>query len=77
VNIGNPDEMSVLELAHRVIEITGSSSGIEFVDRPVDDPGVRRPDTSLAQSALDWHPAVPWEVGLRRTADWFAHELAA
>jgi dTDP-glucose 4,6-dehydratase len=77
VNIGNPDEMSFLELTHRVIEITGSSSGIEFVDRPVDDPGVRRPDTSLAQSALDWHPAVPWEVGLRRTADWFAHELAA
>jgi dTDP-glucose 4,6-dehydratase len=77
VNIGNPDEMSVLELAHRVIRITGSSSGVQFVDRPVDDPGVRRPDTSLAQRALGWDPTVPWEIGLRRTAEWFAHELAA
>jgi len=77
VNIGNPEEMSVLELAQRVIEITGSRSGIEFVDRPVDDPGVRRPDTSLARRALGWEPAVPWDVGLRRTADWFAQELAA
>jgi len=77
VNIGNPDEMSVLELARRIIEITGSSSDVVFVDRPVDDPGVRRPDTTLAQRELGWHPQVPWQEGLARTAQWFTRAVAA
>jgi dTDP-glucose 4,6-dehydratase len=77
VNIGNPDEMSVLELARRIIEITDSSSDIVFVDRPVDDPGVRRPDTTLARERLGWEPTVPWQEGLRRTAEWFAAATAA
>ena len=77
VNIGNPDEMSMLELARRIIELTDSSSEIVFVDRPVDDPGVRRPDTTLARERLGWEPAVPWQEGLRRTAEWFAAATAA
>jgi dTDP-glucose 4,6-dehydratase len=77
VNIGNPDEMSVLELARRIIEITDSSSDIVFVDRPVEDPGVRRPDTTLARERLGWEPTVPWQEGLRRTAEWFAAATAA
>jgi len=71
VNIGNPDEMSVLELAHRIIEITASTSTVEFVERPVDDPGVRRPDTTQARELLGWAPEVPWQEGLARTAEWF------
>src|SRR5688500_6457775 len=77
VNIGNPDEMSVLELAERIIALTGSSSTVEFVDRPVDDPGVRRPDTTLARQVLGWEPQVPWQDGLTRTAEWFAAVTAA
>jgi dTDP-glucose 4,6-dehydratase len=77
VNIGNPDEMSVLDLARRIIELTGSTSRVVFVDRPVDDPGVRRPDTTLAVRELGWRPQVPWAQGLARTAQWFVNELAA
>jgi len=77
VNIGNPEEMSVLQLAERIIAVTGSASTIEFVPRPIDDPAVRRPDTGLARTALGWQAQVPWEEGLRRTVAWFADELAA
>ena len=77
VNIGNPDEMSVLDLAHRIIELTGSRSGVRFVDRPVDDPGVRRPNTTLARRLLGWEPQVPWQEGLARTAEWFVRRSAA
>ena len=64
VNIGNPDEMSVLRLAERIIELTGSSSRIRFIDRPVDDPPTRRPDIALARRELGWEPAVDWRRGL-------------
>jgi dTDP-glucose 4,6-dehydratase len=77
VNIGNPDELSMLRLAEWIVELTGSDSPVEFVDLPVDDPKVRRPDTTRAEELLDWRPVVPSEVGLRRTVDWFAGELAA
>src|SRR4051812_5481248 len=60
INIGNPDERSVLQIAQDVVAATGSRSSIEFVDRPVDDPGVRRPDTTKAQRLLGWHPRVTW-----------------
>ncbi|MET8160266.1 UDP-glucuronic acid decarboxylase family protein [Sphaerisporangium sp. NPDC005289] len=75
VNIGNPTEMSVLELARTIRDLAGSSSPIDFVDRPVDDPGVRRPDTSLAAERLGWRPEVEVTTGLRRTIDWFAERL--
>jgi dTDP-glucose 4,6-dehydratase len=75
VNIGNPEEMTVLELAETIRDLAGSDSPIQFIDRPVDDPAVRRPDTTLARERLGWRPTVPPEVGLRRTLDWFAVEL--
>ncbi|HEV7725351.1 MAG: UDP-glucuronate decarboxylase [Modestobacter sp.] len=72
VNIGNPDELSMLELARWIVQLTGSESTIDFVDLPVDDPKVRRPDTTRAEELLAWRPAVPSAEGLRRTVDWFA-----
>jgi dTDP-glucose 4,6-dehydratase len=72
VNIGNPNEFTVLELAQKVIDLTGSSSEIVFEPLPVDDPTQRRPDISLAKKVLGWEPRVPLEEGLRRTAEWFA-----
>ncbi|MDQ3990496.1 MAG: NAD-dependent epimerase/dehydratase family protein, partial [Actinomycetota bacterium] len=72
VNIGNPDETSMLTLAERIRDITGSGSRMEFVDLPVDDPKVRRPDTTLAEKILAWQPRVDAEEGLRRTVAWFA-----
>jgi dTDP-glucose 4,6-dehydratase len=74
VNIGNPDERSVLRIAQDVIAVTGSQSTIEFVDRPIDDPGVRRPDTALAEELLSWKPAVDWRDGLRSTVAWFREQ---
>ena len=76
VNIGNPTELSVRRIAEDVVAATGSGSDITFVDRPVDDPEVRRPDTALAREALGWTPEVPWEDGLGRTVAWFADALA-
>jgi len=77
VNIGNPDELSMLRLAGWIVELTGSESAIEFIDLPVDDPKVRRPDTTRAESLLGWRPEVPSEEGLRRTVAWFASVLRA
>jgi dTDP-glucose 4,6-dehydratase len=76
VNIGNPSERTVLQIAEDVIAATGSRSPIEFVERPVDDPTVRRPDTTRARELLGWEPAVGWAVGLERTVDWFRGALA-
>lgn len=76
MNIGNPDERSVLQIAQDVIAATASRSGIEFIERPVDDPGVRRPDTRLAEEVLGWRPQVSWSDGLARTTDWFRSESA-
>ena len=71
VNIGNPNEFTVLELAQRVLEVTGSSSEIVYEPLPVDDPTQRQPDISLARRVLGWEPRVPLEEGLRNTAAWF------
>jgi dTDP-glucose 4,6-dehydratase len=71
MNIGNQSEISMLDLARWIAELTESSSEIQFIDRPVDDPGVRRPDITLANTVLDWSPEVPVEKGLLRTIDWF------
>jgi dTDP-glucose 4,6-dehydratase len=66
VNLGNPDEMSLLELAKTVIKLAGAASDIIFEALPVDDPNVRRPDITRASQALGWQPEVPLEEGLRR-----------
>ncbi|TML83489.1 MAG: SDR family oxidoreductase [Actinobacteria bacterium] len=67
VNIGNPQELSLLELAQTVIAVTGSKSEIVFEALPVDDPQVRQPDITRARQLLGWEPTVPLEEGLRRT----------
>lgn len=71
VNIGSPYEMTMLELAELVRELTGSNSRITFVERPTDDPSVRRPDIGVARTALDWEPATAPREGLERTIAWF------
>jgi len=77
VNIGSQDEMSMLELAERVRDLTGSGSTVTFVDLPVDDPRKRRPDTTLAGEVLGWQPQVPVEEGLKRTLEWFSAQAAS
>jgi dTDP-glucose 4,6-dehydratase len=69
VNIGNPDEFTLLELARAVIDVTGSKSEIVYEALPTDDPQVRQPDTSLAQTVLGWAPEVSLREGLKRTID--------
>jgi dTDP-glucose 4,6-dehydratase len=71
VNIGNPDERSMLDIARDVIAATGSRSAIAFVERPVDDPAVRRPDITCARELLGWEPTVSLAEGLARTISWF------
>jgi dTDP-glucose 4,6-dehydratase len=71
VNIGNPDERSVLSIAQDVIAAAGSTSSVELIERPVDDPEVRRPDTTLAREQLGWSPQVGWSEGLGHTVEWF------
>jgi dTDP-glucose 4,6-dehydratase len=76
VNIGNPDEFTMRELADIVLEITGSSSEVVFEPLPVDDPTQRKPDITLARERLGWEPQVPLREGLERTAAWFRESLA-
>ena len=71
VNIGNPEELTVLRIAEDVLRAVGSGSALQRVELPVDDPKVRRPDTTLAQQLLGWQPLVPWGEGLARTVAWF------
>ena len=71
VNIGNPNEETLLELAKRILSLTGSRSRIAYRPLPVDDPKVRRPDIARARKALKWAPRVPLETGLKKTIDHF------
>lgn len=71
VNIGNPGEFTIGELAKMVIEMTGSKSQIVHRPLPADDPTRRRPDITLAQEKLGWQPQIPLEEGLAKTIDWF------
>jgi dTDP-glucose 4,6-dehydratase len=71
VNLGNPHEMTIADMARLIIKLTGSPSTIEHAPLPPDDPAVRRPDTSLANRLLKWQPVVPLEEGLLRTIEWF------
>jgi len=77
INLGNPVETTVGELARRIIELTGSRSKIERRPLPVDDPVQRCPDISKAKSVLDWEPKVPLEAGLKKTIAYFDKLLAA
>ena len=69
VNIGNPDEYTLLELAQAVIEATGSTSEIVFEELPMDDPQVRQPDITRARQLLGWEPTIGLGEGLRRTLE--------
>ena len=71
VNIGNPQEISILEFANEIIELTGSSSKITFLELPNDDPKVRKPDISRAKEVLGWEPRYPRKEGLKKTLDYF------
>jgi dTDP-glucose 4,6-dehydratase len=71
VNLGNPDELTVMELAHKVIELTGSSSTIVHEPLPIDDPTRRKPDISVARRQLGWEPRVTLAEGLKRTVHYF------
>ncbi len=71
VNIGNPDEATVGEIAARIIAIAGSSSPVRYVARPTDDPMSRKPDITLAHALLGFEPQVRWQEGLAETVEWF------
>ena len=71
VNIGNPLEISILQLAEKIIELTNSKSEIVFKPLPEDDPKVRRPDIAKAKKELDWEPKVGLEEGLKKTIEFF------
>ncbi|PND57580.1 nucleotide sugar dehydrogenase [Mycobacterium sp. ENV421] len=75
VNIGNPYELTVLELAELIRELTGSESEIQFTDRPHDDPSQRQPDITLARTELDWEPKVDVREGLSKTVDFFRAQI--
>ncbi len=71
VNLGNPTEFTILELAKKVIKLTGSGSKVIFEDLPEDDPTRRRPDISLAKEKLNWEPKVELDGGLKKTVEYF------
>ncbi len=75
VNIGNPTEHTILEVADQVLRLTGSRSRIDFHPAPPDDPVRRRPDITRAKHELHWQPRIALDEGLRRTAAWFAHPM--
>jgi len=75
VNIGNPDEITILEFAEEVISLTGSSSKIVFEDLPADDPKDRQPDITRARNLLGWQPSVNRREGLKRTLDYFRQRI--
>jgi dTDP-glucose 4,6-dehydratase len=75
VNIGNPEEVTILELAAAVQDAVGNHPGIEFHPRPTDDPTVRRPDTAKAEEILGWKAQIPLRQGLEKTVPWFRETL--
>jgi len=75
VNLGNPDEITLLELAHRILEVTGSKSRIVYRPLPEDDPKVRRPDIGKARRLLGWEPRVSLDEGLQRVLPYFRSKV--
>jgi dTDP-glucose 4,6-dehydratase len=76
VNIGNPNELTILEFAERICRLTGSKSKIDFRPLPTDDPKQRRPDITRAIELLSWQPEVDLETGLTQTIEWFRKRVA-
>jgi UDP-glucuronate decarboxylase len=76
VNLGNPAELSIRELAETIVELTGSSSPLEYKPLPADDPQQRQPDISLARQKLDWEPSYELEAGLSKTIKYFEAQLS-
>lgn len=76
INIGSDEELSVLSLAHLVLNVTGARTEITFVERPEDDPRFRRPDIHLADEVLNWRPRIRLDEGLRRTVAYFVEQRA-
>ena len=75
VNIGNPDEMTILDFAKNILDLTGSMSKITFKTLPEDDPKIRQPDISRAKKLLDWEPKIPLDKGLRMTLEYFKERV--
>jgi len=75
VNLGNPDEITIMEFAREVLELTGSKSQISYKPLPTNDPKVRRPDISLARKLLDWEPEVTRQEGLKITLQYFMEKI--
>jgi UDP-glucuronate decarboxylase len=72
VNLGNPGEFTIRQLAEKVIALTDSRSELVFRPLPSDDPRQRQPDIALARATLGWEPAIPLEMGLKKTIEYFA-----
>jgi dTDP-glucose 4,6-dehydratase len=75
VNLGNPEEVRVRQLAELIVELSGGRSALTFTDRPVDDPEVRQPDTTVAEREVGWRAEVPLRAGLERTITWFRKQI--
>jgi dTDP-glucose 4,6-dehydratase len=75
VNLGNPEERTIIELTHKILELTGSKSPIMYENLPVDDPKVRKPDISRARKLLGWQPRIGLDEGLRKTIEWFRQPM--
>jgi dTDP-glucose 4,6-dehydratase len=76
VNIGNPDEFTILECAQAVLDVTGSKSGLVFVELPQDDPTRRQPEITKARTLLGWEPKIPLHEGLERSLQFFRNTLS-
>ena len=76
INLGNPHELSILELANTVKELIGSNVGLKILPLPENDPARRCPDIALAKTTLDWEPKIPLEEGLEKTIGYFDKTLA-
>jgi dTDP-glucose 4,6-dehydratase len=75
MNVGNPQELTVLEFAHKIIELTGSKSKVAYKPLPLDDPKVRQPDITLARQLLGWEPKVSLQEGLEKTIGYFKDKM--
>ncbi|MDG1137443.1 MAG: NAD-dependent epimerase/dehydratase family protein, partial [Phycisphaerales bacterium] len=73
INLGNPGEFTMLELANLVLELTGGDSKLVMKPLPADDPTQRQPDITLAKSTLGWQPTIPLNEGLQKTIEWFSN----
>jgi dTDP-glucose 4,6-dehydratase len=76
VNLGNPEEFTILDCAKAVLEVTGSQSELSYIDLPVDDPMRRRPDITKARTLLGWEPRVGLIEGLKKSLPFFRSKLA-